>query len=188
MPEIAMVVSSPKNIGRVEGENAVGRSASFTCGINIRFSLRIEDGGHIADGQFQTNGCGYLIAAADKLSDWITGKKLKDLHGLESARPIVADKTEAVNQDDRVHCRETAFEALKEALADYRRRVVEEFRGETALICTCFSVSEETILAVISGNDIEDAADVADKCNAGAGCGSCRMLIQELIDMKRVGA
>jgi len=69
-------------------------------------------------------------------------------------------------------------------MAAYRERRVEEFQGEKALICTCFGVSEETIVTAISENSLSDVDQVVDLCRAGSGCGSCRMLIQELVDMR----
>ncbi|HBR58164.1 MAG TPA: hypothetical protein DEA22_11975, partial [Blastocatellia bacterium] len=105
--------------------------------------------------------------------------------GLENAEDSIAAKS-AFFGNGRSHCLATASDALKDALSEYRKISVEEFSGEKALICTCFGVSEETILELVQKNHIEDAVDIAATCNAGSGCGSCRMLIQELIDSSSV--
>jgi NifU-like protein len=84
---------------------------------------------------------------------------------------------------DRRQCAGVVFEALHKALAEYRTLRLREFKGEEALICTCFGVSEETIVSVIESKGLSDVSQVADVCRAGSGCGSCRMLIQELIDI-----
>jgi NifU-like protein len=84
----------------------------------------------------------------------------------------------------RGHCPEIGLEALRAALADYRKFRIEEFSGEKALICTCFGVSEEKIEGVISELGLETVEEVGDACNAGSGCGSCRMLIQEMLDYR----
>jgi len=81
----------------------------------------------------------------------------------------------------RQHCFDLALEAFRSALADHRNRTIEEFRGEKALICTCFGVTEETIVGVIEAG-ASDVSQVSAACNAGLGCGSCQMLIRELID------
>ena len=83
---------------------------------------------------------------------------------------------------DRHQCATVCIEALRGAFADFRIRQIEEFQGEKALICTCFGVSEETIESHIRKCRLETVDEVARACNAGSGCGSCRMLIQEIID------
>ncbi len=125
-----------------------------------------------------------MVAAADVLSEWLREKTLADLHGLAEAEltHIVFEKLCAFPAD-RVQCAEITFQALRKAMAVYRERRVEEFQGEKALICTCFGVSEETIAAAISENSFTDVDQVVELCRAGSGCGSCRILIQELIDV-----
>ena len=71
---------------------------------------------------------------------------------------------------------------MHRAFSGLRARQIEEFTGEKALICTCFGVSEETIEKAVAANKLETVEDVIDVCNAGGGCGSCRFLIQEIID------
>ena len=50
--------------------------------------------------------------------------------------------------------------------------------------CTCFGVTEERLEGVIRGLKDPSVEAVGDVCNAGMGCGSCRMLIEEMIDGK----
>jgi len=176
---------SASNIGTIDNPSAQGTSASFVCGSFVELSLEIDDSSLIGDVKFRTNGCGYMIAAADVLSEWLREKTLADLHGLAEAELIhIVFETLCTFPADRVQCAEIAFEALRKAMAAYRERRVEEFQGEKALICTCFGVSEETIVTAISENSLSDVDQVVDLCRAGSGCGSCRMLIQELVDMR----
>ena len=74
------------------------------------------------------------------------------------------------------------FDALQNSFADFRVSQIEEFAGEKALICTCFGVSEETIEHLIKEKSLETVEEVTNGCNAGGGCGSCQLLIQEIID------
>ena len=49
-----------------------------------RFYLQIElSTKEIKDAKFKTNGCGFLMAAADVLAEKIKGEKLIGLHGLD---------------------------------------------------------------------------------------------------------
>ena len=124
-----------------------------------------------------------MISSADVLCKWLKQKPLTELHGLHESelRHIVAAILgEFVS--DRLQCADVVFEALRDAMAEYRRQRIEEFHGEKALICTCFGVSEETIVSAIRTNGLTEVDQVSAICRAGSGCGSCRMLIRELID------
>ncbi len=76
---------SPLNAGTVDGASAVGSSASFQCGSFVAFSLRVDPAAKaISDVSFRSNGCGYMIAAADFLADIVNGRPLSELHGLNN--------------------------------------------------------------------------------------------------------
>ena len=175
---------APRNVTLDGGANAESISASFDCGSFVAFTLRIDTGSKIVTAAaFRTNGCGYMVAAADVLADAVAGCHLAELHGLDEneLQAKVAAKLDTF-PDDRTHCIETCIEALRAAFADYRIRQIEEFQGETALICTCFGVSEATIELLVVTDPPTTVEKIAQRCNAGSGCGSCRMLIQEIID------
>ncbi len=129
-----------------------------------------------------------MIAAADHLVETIKDSKLADLHGLNKQELTQKlDDEFGLLPNERKRCADVCIEALRVAFADYRVRQIEEFRGEKALICTCFGVSEETIETHIAQNSIETVNEVTQICGAGGGCGSCRMLIQEMIDNQVFG-
>ena len=175
----------PRRAGRAAGANAVGTSASFQCGCFARISLTIEtEPKTIRTAAFQSNGCGFMIAAADVTAEQLTGRELTDLHSLDEEE-FIGQIEAQVGQfpAERRQCSHIVLEAVRAALADHRSLLIEEFRGERALICTCFGVSEETLETFISANSPRSVHDVTAACRAGSGCGSCRMLIQEMIDI-----
>ncbi|MFN0278617.1 MAG: (2Fe-2S)-binding protein [Pyrinomonadaceae bacterium] len=168
----------------IEGD-AIGTAANFSCGCFIKFSLLIDTETHlIADVRFLSNGCGFILAAADVLSEGVIKKRLVDLNGLADPKLIELIK-ESLGEfpTERRACSEACIEALRSAFADFRTKQIEEFQGEKALICTCFGVSEETIENLILKNELTTVEDVTAKCNAGGGCGSCRMLIEEILEI-----
>jgi NifU-like protein len=175
---------SPRNAGGSPAANAEGRAATFLCGTRTQFRLAIDpDSKRIEAANFRTNGCGFMVAAADVLAEIIATVKLTDLHGIdipEFQRRIEDELGEF--PPEREHCLLTAIDALRAALADFRTRQIEEFTGEKALVCTCFGVSEETVEKVIQENGTSTVAQVGELCNAGTGCGSCQFMIQEMID------
>ena len=177
---------SLENVGVVADASAAGTSASFVCGSFASLSLRIDDdAGSIEEVRFRTNGCGFMMAGVDVVSSWLQGIALTDLHGLnDSELMMVLNAKLGDIPADRIHCVEVVIEALRDALRVYRDRRIEEYRGEEALICTCFGVSEATVMSVIAEGAVCEVDEVAKLCRAGAGCGSCRMLVQDLIDAR----
>lgn len=175
---------NPQNAGKAKDANAVGTNATFVCGAVLRLSLRIEvETKEILAAKFKTSGCGYLIASADVLTEKIVGRKLTELHGLENGSLQTEIETQlGIFEENRTHCFELPIQTLQDAFADFRAFQIEEFMGEKALICTCFSVSEEQIENAIAENHLETVEEVGEICNAGTGCGSCQPLIQEIID------
>jgi NifU-like protein len=182
--EIAERFRSPRYAGRVSGSNAVGTSASFQCGCFARISLAIRaETKTIYAAGFQSNGCGFMIAAADVIAERLSGTELTDLHSLDENEFIEdAEADLGAFPTGRRQCIHVVLEAVRAALANYRALLVEEFRGEKAMVCTCFGVSEDTVESFISANSPDSVDEVTAACRAGAGCGSCRMLIQEMID------
>jgi NifU-like protein len=182
--EIAKKLASLKYAARSGPANAVGTGAGLVCGSFVRFYLQIDTGtNEIENAAFKTNGCGFAIAGAELLAERLTGRSLTDLHGMDSGEfhAILAAEF-GEYPEKRAHCFEIALDALRGALADFRALRLEEFRGERALICTCFGVSEDTIEQVITGRSPETVEEVSRLTRAGSGCGSCRMLIQEMLD------
>lgn len=124
-----------------------------------------------------------MVACADVLAETISGKNVADLHGLnrDELRTEIAATVDAMPHE-REHCLELCFDAVTNAFTALRTRRIEESRGEEALICTCFGISESVIEQFIAVNPQASVEAVANSCRAGTGCGSCRMLIQEMID------
>jgi len=182
-PKISERFRAPENVGEAADANAVGTNATFVCGAVLRFTLRIEKNTkEILEAKFKTSGCGYVIAAAELLAQKVTGKHLTELH--QSDGKLLLPELEIGEfSESRKHCFELALETLQTAFADFRRLQVEEFVGERALICTCFGVSEETIEHIIAENRAETVEQIGEICNAGTGCGSCQLLIAELLDV-----
>jgi NifU-like protein involved in Fe-S cluster formation/bacterioferritin-associated ferredoxin len=178
----------PEHSGRAKGANGIGTSASFECGSFARVSLVVDDrAGKITDAKFESNGCGFMTAAADRVAEVLIGRKLTDLHSVDEEYFVGQIESDlGVFPLERKQCRRVLLEAVRAALADHRAFLIEEFRGERALICTCFGVSEDTIESYIAANYPETVDEVTAATRAGGGCGSCRMIIQEMIDERRM--
>jgi NifU-like protein len=172
--QITDLIREPRFCGALTNANAVGRDAKFDCGCFV--SLEMLIGGspnRIEEIAYRTNGCGFMVAAAESISSRLKSRQLADLRGF-------ADDPTASEAGSG--CRSAVLDAAKAAFADCRARRVEEYRGEKALICTCFGIAEETVEEFVRSSGPVDVNDVSDSIRAGSGCGSCRMLIQEIID------
>ena len=179
---------STKSVGRPTIRvDAMGKSAALDCGTYIIFELSIEaESKCIEKISYKSNGCGFMIAAADVLAGKFEGRLLTELNALtDEPRQLMFDAL-GTFPSERLHCANAVFEALRDAFADFRRRRIEEFAGEKALICTCFGVTEEMIERVISKHSATTVDEVGEICNAGTGCGSCQMMIQEMIESTRI--
>jgi NifU-like protein len=169
---------------RRDNADATGTAVALECGTNIKVFLSIEDSTRtISKIAFRSNGCGYMLAAADAMAEDLANKSLTELHGLRPEE-LSAQIKKALGErpPDRTHCVATAVDAVRNAFAEYRRARIEEFAGERALICTCFGVSEETIERAIKYDAARTVDEIGRLTNAGTGCGSCQMLINEIID------
>lgn len=165
---------------------ARGRSANLLCGSVVEFELFPDDVNDLRTIAFRTNGCGYMIAAADVITETLKGKNLSGLHGLsdDELSKNVSHELDTF-PDERKQCLETCLDALHNAFADLRARRIEEFHGDDALICTCFGVTEGTIEKYIDENLPSDVVEITRDLRAGSGCGSCLMLIREMLEMPR---
>ena len=113
---------NPRNVGEIEGADGVATVGNPACGDLMKLSLRVR-GGAIAEARFKTFGCGAAIAASSMTTVLIQGKKLEDLETITNQS--VAEALGGL-PPSKVHCSVLAEEAIREALADYRRRA---FRG-----------------------------------------------------------
>ncbi|MBK7392961.1 MAG: iron-sulfur cluster assembly scaffold protein [Chloracidobacterium sp.] len=181
-------LNQPQNGGKIDTASASGRSASFLCGCSVGFEVRLGDVGKAIEMvAFNSNGCGYMIAAADVLAGTLNGKQLRDLHSLDGDELFGSVENKLIPfPAERRQCADVCIEALRATFADLRAKQIEEFSGEKALVCACFGVLEETIAAHIRERSLKTTDEVAAICNAGVGCGSCRMLIQEMLDAETV--
>lgn len=126
-----------------------------------------------------------MTAAADILAEKMVSLRLTDLHGLKDGEVVESIRISLGElSDGRRDCVVACVEAFRSALSAYRSSRINEFAGEKSLVCTCFGVTEERIEEIINEADARSVDVVTSACNAGSGCGSCRMMIQEIIDSR----
>ena len=112
--------NNPKNVGSFKQENdAVGTGVvgAPECGDVMKLQLKIEDN-QIVDAKFKTFGCGSAIASSSLATEWVKGKSLD-----EAVQITNSEIAEELNLPPvKIHCSVLAEDAIKAAVADYKKR------------------------------------------------------------------
>lgn len=110
--------ANPRNMGELEDPSGVGDVGNPTCGDMMRLYLKIEND-VIVDAKFKTFGCGAAIASSSILTEMLKGKKIED--ALKISNEAVAEALGGL-PPTKTHCSVLAEDALKAALADFKKR------------------------------------------------------------------
>ena len=113
--------SNPRNVGTLDknddqvGTGLVGAPA---CGDVMRLQLKISDAGIIEDAKFKTFGCGSAIASSSLVTEWVKGKSIDEAGEIKNSQ--IAE--ELALPPVKIHCSVLAEDAIKAAIADYRKK------------------------------------------------------------------
>ncbi|MBV8900575.1 MAG: iron-sulfur cluster assembly scaffold protein [Verrucomicrobia bacterium] len=114
--KVEEAIRNPKNVGELEGADAVGTVGSGDCGDMLRMwvKFREEDGKRVIDrATFQTFGCETAIAVASLATEMIAGKTPEEalaMSGEELAAPL------GPLPPVKIHCAQLVEGALRSAL------------------------------------------------------------------------
>ena len=109
-------IHNPRNLGEMEGADAVGTVGSPDCGDMLRMWVKFKDkdGVKVIDrATFQTFGCQTAIAVASVATELIAGKTVDEalsLSGTELSAPLGA------LPPMKIHCAQLVENALRSAL------------------------------------------------------------------------
>lgn len=119
--EVLEHFENPKNMGDLVDANGVGLVGAPACGDVMKLMLKIEEREGkevIADVKAKVFGCGSAIASTSYLTELIKGRTLEEAAQIKNRAIAQALSLPPV----KIHCSVLAEDALKTALADYRRR------------------------------------------------------------------
>jgi nitrogen fixation protein NifU and related proteins len=114
---IEEAIKSPKNLGELEGADAVGTVGSADCGDMLRMWIKFkeENGKRVIDrATFQTFGCETAIAVASVATELIAGKTAEEalaMGGSELSAPL------GPLPPVKIHCAQLVEGALRSALS-----------------------------------------------------------------------
>jgi nitrogen fixation NifU-like protein len=118
---------NPRNVGTLDkadpsvGTGLVGAPA---CGDVMRLQIRVNEQGVIEDARFKTFGCGSAIASSSLATEWIKGKTIDEAASIKNTAIVEELNLPPV----KIHCSVLAEDAIKSAIADYRKKQ-DERRG-----------------------------------------------------------
>jgi nitrogen fixation NifU-like protein len=112
---------NPRNVGTLDkadpsvGTGLVGAPA---CGDVMRLQIKVNEQGVIEDAKFKTFGCGSAIASSSLATEWIKGKTVDEAASIKNSAIVDELNLPPV----KIHCSVLAEDAIKSAIADYRKK------------------------------------------------------------------
>ena len=112
---------NPRNVGTFDKNDesvGTGMVGAPACGDVMRLQIKVNDEGIIEDAKFKTYGCGSAIASSSLITEWVKGKSLDDALAIKNSE--IAEELEL--PPVKIHCSILAEDAVKAAVADYRKK------------------------------------------------------------------
>jgi len=109
---------NPRNVGRIEDADGVGKVGNPVCGDVMVMYLKIRDD-RIEDAKFETFGCGAAIATSSMATELIKGKTVEE--ALRVTNRAVAEALGGL-PPHKMHCSVLAEEAIRAAIEDYQAK------------------------------------------------------------------
>ena len=112
---------NPRNVGTFDKNDesvGTGMVGAPACGDVMRLQIKVNDEGIIEDAKFKTYGCGSAIASSNLITEWVKGRSLDDALAIKNSE--IAEELEL--PPVKIHCSILAEDAVKAAVADYRKR------------------------------------------------------------------
>jgi nitrogen fixation NifU-like protein len=112
---------NPRNVGSfAKDESGVGTGmvGAPACGDVMKLQIKVGADGRIEDAKFKTYGCGSAIASSSLVTEWVKGKTLDQATNIKNTQ--IAE--ELALPPVKIHCSILAEDAIKAAVADYRKK------------------------------------------------------------------
>ena len=121
---------NPRNVGSFEkGDESVGTGmvGAPACGDVMKLQIKVGADGRIEDARFKTYGCGSAIASSSLVTEWVKGKTLEQAGSIRNTDIAQELSLPPV----KIHCSILAEDAIKAAIADYKKKHNSESEPET---------------------------------------------------------
>ncbi|MCC6406736.1 MAG: Fe-S cluster assembly scaffold IscU [Planctomycetes bacterium] len=112
--------NNPRNVGSLDkGSQSVGTGivGAPECGDVMKLQIQVE-GDRIVDAKFKTFGCGSAIASSSLATEWLKGKTIDEAMQIKNTQIV----EELALPPVKIHCSVLAEDAIKSAIADYKKK------------------------------------------------------------------
>jgi nitrogen fixation NifU-like protein len=111
--------TNPRNMGSFKKDEpgvGTGIVGAPECGDVMKLQIKVQDD-TIVDAKFKTFGCGSAIASSSLSTEWLKGKTIQEASTIKNT-----DIVQELNLPPvKIHCSVLAEDAIKAALADYKK-------------------------------------------------------------------
>ena len=115
---------NPRNVGsfdKLEENVGTGMVGAPACGDVMKLQIKVNPTtGIITDAKFKTYGCGSAIASSSLVTEWVKGKTIDEAGSIKNSE--IAQ--ELALPPVKIHCSILAEDAIKAAVEDYRKKVL----------------------------------------------------------------
>lgn len=112
---------NPRNVGSFEKDEqgvGTGMVGAPACGDVMKLQIKVGKDGVIEDAKFKTYGCGSAIASSSLVTEWVKGKTVDQAMAIKNTD--IAE--ELALPPVKIHCSILAEDAIKAAVADYKKK------------------------------------------------------------------
>jgi nitrogen fixation NifU-like protein len=112
---------NPRNVGSFAKDDptvGTGMVGAPACGDVMKLQIKVNEEGIIEDAKFKTYGCGSAIASSSLVTELLKGMTLDEAQAIKNS----AIAEELALPPVKIHCSVLAEDAIKSAIADYRKK------------------------------------------------------------------
>jgi nitrogen fixation NifU-like protein len=113
---------NPRNVGSMDKADpnvGTGIVGAPECGDVMKLQIKINDQTQvIEDAKFKTFGCGSAIASSSLVTEWVKGKTVDQALKIKNTEIVEELSLPPI----KIHCSVLAEDAIKAAIADYKKK------------------------------------------------------------------
>jgi nitrogen fixation protein NifU and related proteins len=112
---------NPRNVGsfgKEDNDVGTGMVGAPACGDVMKLQIKVNKAGVIEDAKFKTYGCGSAIASSSLVTEWVKGKTVDQALSIKNTDI----PEELALPPVKIHCSILAEDAIKAAVADYKKK------------------------------------------------------------------